>query len=163
LSATAVPVAPPLLRRMACWLYEGVLLFAALLIATLVFSVAGQMRSGIDSLRPLLIGFLAVVAGVYFTWFWSKGQTLPMRTWRIRMVDRHGRNVTQARALLRFATALLWFAPGVAVLQTRAHFTLAEAGVLFGGWIVFWALLSRFHPERQFWHDAMAGTRLVPA
>jgi hypothetical protein len=24
-----------------------------------------------------------------------------------------------------------------------------------------WALLSRFHPQRQFWHDALAGTRLV--
>jgi len=29
------------------------------------------------------------------------------------------------------------------------------------GWILIWALLSRFHPERQFWHDALAGTRLV--
>jgi hypothetical protein len=26
-----------------------------------------------------------------------------------------------------------------------------------------WALLSRFHPQRQFWHDAWAGTRLVDA
>jgi hypothetical protein len=24
-------------------------------------------------------------------------------------------------------------------------------------------LLSRFHPQRQFWHDALAGTRLVPS
>jgi hypothetical protein len=24
-------------------------------------------------------------------------------------------------------------------------------------------LLSRFHPERQFWHDVLAGTRLVPS
>jgi hypothetical protein len=29
------------------------------------------------------------------------------------------------------------------------------------GWIVFWALLSRLHPQRQFWHDVLAGTRLV--
>jgi len=28
-------------------------------------------------------------------------------------------------------------------------------------WCVFWALLSRFHPQGQFWHDALAGTRLV--
>lgn len=146
---------------MTCWLYEGILLFAALLIATLVFSVAGQMRSAVDGLRPLLISFLAMVAAVYFSWFWSKGQTLPMRTWRIRMVDRQGQRVTQARALLRFVTATLWFVPGVAVLQARPHFSLPEAGVLFGGWILFWALLSRLHPEGQFWHDAMAGTRLV--
>ena len=29
--------------------------------------------------------------------------------------------------------------------------------------VLFYALLSRFHPQRQFWHDAWAGTRLVDA
>jgi hypothetical protein len=31
------------------------------------------------------------------------------------------------------------------------------------GWVAVWALLSRLHPQRQFWHDALAGTRLVSA
>jgi uncharacterized RDD family membrane protein YckC len=155
--------APGLARRMACWLYEGILLFASMLIATLVFSVAGQMKSGVDPLRPLLIGFLGIVAAVYFTWFWSHGQTLPMRTWGIRMVDRHGRPLTQLRAFLRFLCSSLWFAPVIAVLQGWPHFTLPQAGVLAAGWIGFWALASRLHPQRQFWHDAMAGTRLVNA
>ena len=96
MNAAAPLTAPSLWRRMACWLYEGFLLFATLLIATLLFSVVGQMRSGIDSLRPLLITFLAIVGGMYCSWFWSKGQTLPMRVWHIRMVDRLGRPVTQA-------------------------------------------------------------------
>lgn len=148
---------------MACWLYEGILLFAALLIATLVFSVIAQMRSGVAVQRPLLIAFLFVVAGLYCSWFWSKGQTLPMRAWHIRIVDRFGRPVTQGRALLRYVYCSLWFAPVIAVLQSWPHFTLQQASVLFAGWIAFWALLSRLHPERQFWHDAMAGTRLVPA
>lgn len=148
---------------MACWLYEAILVFAALLVATLVFSIAGQMRSAVHDLRPLLIAFLGVVAAVYFSWFWSRGQTLPMRTWNIRLVDRHGRAVTQGRALLRFVYATLWFAPVVAVLAGRDHFNLREAGVLAAGWIAFWALASRLHPQRQFWHDALAGTRLVPA
>lgn len=156
-------VAPGLARRMACWLYEGFLLFAALLIATLVFSVATQMRSGIASSRPLLVAFLLAVAGVYFSWFWSKGQTLPMRVWRIRMVDRHGAPVSQGRAFLRYVYCSLWFAPVIAVLQAMPKFTLHEAGILFFGWVAVWATLSRFHPQRQFWHDAMAGTRLVDA
>ena len=29
------------------------------------------------------------------------------------------------------------------------------------GWVAVWALLSRFHPLQQFWHDAWAGTRLI--
>ena len=36
-----------------------------------------------------------------------------------------------------------------------------EVLVLTLGWIAIWAVLSRFHPERQFWHDALAGTRLI--
>ncbi|HON30343.1 MAG TPA: RDD family protein, partial [Ottowia sp.] len=36
-----------------------------------------------------------------------------------------------------------------------------EITVLMFGWIVVWALLSRFHREQQFWHDAWAGTRLI--
>lgn len=154
--------APPLARRMACWLYEGILLFAVLLIATLVFSITGQMRSGIDSLRPVLTAFLLAVAGVYCAWFWTRGQTLPMRTWRIRVVDRLGRPVARGRAVLRFVYSWLWFIPPIAALQSR-QFTLGEAAVIFLGWTAFWALLSRLHPQRQFWHDALAGTRLVDA
>jgi hypothetical protein len=29
------------------------------------------------------------------------------------------------------------------------------------GWVACWAVISRFQREGQFWHDAMAGTRLV--
>jgi hypothetical protein len=36
-------------------------------------------------------------------------------------------------------------------------------GLLCFVWVLIWALLSRFHPQRQFWHDAWAGTRLVSA
>jgi hypothetical protein len=28
-------------------------------------------------------------------------------------------------------------------------------------WALGWALSSRFHPQQQFWHDALAGTRLI--
>jgi hypothetical protein len=38
-----------------------------------------------------------------------------------------------------------------------------EMLVVILGWVALWALLSRFHPQRQFWHDALAGTRLVPS
>jgi hypothetical protein len=29
------------------------------------------------------------------------------------------------------------------------------------GWVAVWALLSRIHPQRQFLHDVLAGTRLI--
>jgi uncharacterized RDD family membrane protein YckC len=160
LTASDPLAAPSLRRRMACWLYEGLLLFAAALIATLLFSVAIQMRSGIDPRRWLLQLFLLAVFAVYFGYFWSKGQTLAMKTWRIGIVDRHGRPLTQGRALLRFVYCAIWAAPPLAALASR-RFTLPELGVIFFGWVAVWALLSRFHPQRQFWHDAWADTRLI--
>ena len=44
-----------------------------------------------------------------------------------------------------------------------APFTLSggEVSVLMTGWVLVWALLSRFQREQQFWHDVLAGTRLI--
>jgi hypothetical protein len=38
---------------------------------------------------------------------------------------------------------------------------VGEIVVVVLGWVAVWAVLSRFHPERQFLHDALAGTRLI--
>lgn len=158
----ADPIAPPLARRMACWLYEGMLLFAVVFVAGWLFSTLGQMRDSMDARRPLLQAFLFVVFGIYFTVFWTRGQTLAMKTWGIRIVDRTGRPPGQWRALVRYACSWIWFLPPLAVLAPF-HLRGPEILVLWLGWVAVWALASRFHPQRQFWHDALAGTRLVPA
>ncbi len=146
---------------MACWLYEGMLMFGVVFIAGYLFGTLSQTRNAMDN-RHALQAFLFVVFGIYFTWFWAKGQTLAMKTWDIRVVDQFGRPVTQARALLRYFLSWLWFLP---VLAAQAPFKLSggESALITIGWVAIWALLSRFHPQRQFWHDAWAGTRLVPS
>jgi uncharacterized RDD family membrane protein YckC len=151
--------APGLWRRMACWLYEGLLLFGVVFIAGYLFSALTQTRHALEN-RHAQQAFLFVVLGIYFTWFWAKGQTLAMKTWHIRVVDAQGRPLTQRRALLRYVLSWLWFLPPLAAL---APFELSgtESAVLVLGWVAVWALLSRFHPQQQFWHDALAGTRLV--
>lgn len=146
---------------MACWLYEGMLMFGVVFIAGYLFSTLSQTRNAMDN-RHALQAFLFVVFGIYFTWFWAKGQTLAMKTWNIRVVDRFGRPLTQARALLRYVLSWLWFLPALAA---QAPFKLSggESAVVTVGWVAIWALLSRFQPQRQFWHDVLAGTRLVPS
>ena len=87
---------PSLRRRMACWLYEGLLLFGVVFISGYLFSTLSQTRHALDN-RHGLQAFIFLVFGVYFTWFWHKGQTLAMKTWHIRIVDAQGRALTQKR------------------------------------------------------------------
>jgi uncharacterized RDD family membrane protein YckC len=100
------------------------------------------------------------VFGVYFVWFWHKGQTLAMKTWHIRVVDAAGQPISQLRALARYALSWLWFVPPLAAM-VPFKLSGAEMAVIVMGWVVFYALLSRLHPQRQFVHDALAGTRLI--
>jgi uncharacterized RDD family membrane protein YckC len=144
---------------MASWLYDGMLMFGVVFIAGYLFGTLSQTRNAMDNRHPLQ-AFLFVVFGIYFVWLWSKGQTLAMKTWDIKVVDQLGQPITQSRAFLRYLLSWLWFLPPLVAV---APFNLSgpETVVIVLGWIVVWAVLSRFHPKQQFWHDAMAGTRLV--
>ena len=144
---------------MACWIYEGMLLFGVVFIAGYLFSTLSQTRNALDN-RHALQAFIFLVFGIYFVWFWSKGQTLAMKTWNIRLVNLQGEAVSQKRALLRYVLAWVWFLPPLLVLAPWEMNAL-ETIVIVVGWIMVWAILSRFHPDGQFWHDALAKTRLV--
>ncbi len=110
--------------------------------------------------RYALQAYVFLLLALYFTWFWVKGQTLAMKTWHIRVVDRRGLALTNPRALLRYVLSWLWFLPPLAV-GGRYALPGAELTVIVIGWVAIWAILSRFHPQRQYLHDAMAGTRLI--
>ena len=150
---------PTLKRRMACWLYEGMLLFGVVFIAGYLFGTLSQTRNAMDN-RHGLQAFLFLVFGIYFVWFWSKGQTLAMKTWHIRVVDLHGQALTQQRALVRYVLSWVWILPPLAVIWPL-KLSGGETSVLFLGWVAVWAVLSRFQRDGQFWHDVWAGTRLV--
>ena len=150
---------PSLRRRLACWLYEGLLMFGVVFLSGYLFGTLSQTRNALDN-RHALQAFLFVIFGIYFVWFWSKGQTLAMKTWDIRLVDRHNAPVSQKRALARYCLSWIWFLPPLLAVSPY-DLTGPEITVLLTGWVLVWALLSRFHPDRQFWHDAWAGTRLV--
>lgn len=144
---------------MACWTYEGLLMFGVVFLATYLFSSLSQTRNAMDN-RNALQAFLFVVFGIYFVWFWAKGQTLAMKTWDIRVVDTQGQLITQKRALLRYALSWLWFLPPLGV-SWLLGLPAKESAVIALGWVAVWAVLARFHPHKQFWHDALAGTQLI--
>ena len=153
--------APSLRRRMACFLYEGVLLFGVLMMAGYLYSSLTQQRNALAG-RHGLQAFLFVVLGIYFVWFWSRGgQTVAMKAWHLRLVTERGDAVSQPRALARYALAWLWFMPALATLYlAEIHSPVVIWSVLLVG-VLAYAGLSRLHPQRQFWHDAACGTRLV--
>ena len=79
----------------------------------------------------------STVAAAYFVWQWRRGgQTLAMKTWRLRLVTRDGAPLTLRHAASRFVFAV----PG-ALLLGRGF---------------LWALVDR---EGQFLHDRLAGTQ----
>jgi uncharacterized RDD family membrane protein YckC len=156
---------PSLRRRMACFVYEGMILFGIGLIpgaiGALFFALTGQQHplQSESALRAITF----VIYAVYFTWFWSvRGQTLPMQTWHIRVVTTTGKPLTQGRALLRFIASCAWFAPAT-LLASVNGWTRWQALAAVAVGVVAYAQLALLHPQRQFWHDALCGTRLVQA
>ncbi|MCX7234220.1 MAG: RDD family protein, partial [Burkholderiales bacterium] len=111
---------------MACWAYEGMLLFGVLFIAGYLFGTLTQTRNAMDN-RHGLQAFLFLIFGIYFVWLWSKGQTLAMKTWNIRLVDVQGRPVSQARALLRYLLSWIWLLPSLSLVWL---FGLPTAGLV---------------------------------
>lgn len=140
MTGSRFPRAPSISRRLASALYESLLLVALVFMATWPFiALFGDSTQGWR--RHALQAWIVFVAGAYFVWFWTRGgQTLPMKTWNIRVVTADGAPLGTARAIHRYAIALLGF---------------AAVGLGF-----LWAL---FDPDRQFLHDRLAGTALVDA
>ncbi len=161
-TATGALPTPGLWRRLACFFYEGVLLFGVVMGAGFVYSLATQQTHALQG-RVGLVAFLFVVLGLYFTWFWSRsGQTLAMQTWHVRVVAADGLPVSRARALARYLASYLWFMPALLLLWVGdlTH-SRATIGLVLAGGVVAYALLTLLHPQRQYWHDALCGTRLV--
>lgn len=167
-AVAAAPVgsmAPSLARRMASLVYEGLILFGIGLIpgaiGALFTALTGHQHPLQSDTALRSITFL--IFGVYFTWFWSaRGQTLPMQTWRIRVVTDAGEALSQRRALLRYLASCAWFAPAALVAHLNG-WSGARGLAAIGVGIVIYALLALLHPRHQFWHDALCRTQLVDA
>jgi uncharacterized RDD family membrane protein YckC len=125
-------------RRIISMVYESLLLVALLLVAGFAYipifgSIQGPFQKAVFQL------YLLGVMMLYFMVFWKRGgQTLAMKTWRIRLVRLDGGPLSSAQCIVRFA--------------------LATVGLLCAGGGFLWALAD---PERQFLHDRLCKTRLI--
>jgi uncharacterized RDD family membrane protein YckC len=148
-------------RRMAAFVYEGVLLFGVVFVAGYLYAAVTQQRHALQGQTGLQI-FVFFVLAAYFITFWSRGgQTVAMRAWHVRLVKTGGDAVTPLRALARYLLAWLWFAPALIAAHVAGLRSAAQIFTLLIVGVIAYALLAFLHPQRQFLHDAVCGTRLV--
>lgn len=124
-------------RLLVSLFYEALLLVALLFAATFVFVLLfGEATQAPN--RYFLQVYLWMVGGSYFVWSWSRGRTLAMQAWKLRLVDMNGAPLSPAVAMRRYL--------------------LATIGLLAFGIGFLWVLLNR---EHRYLHDRLLGTRLV--
>lgn len=131
-------LAPGLWRRLAALAYDLLLLTAIVFVFTFVV-VAARGGTPVGPGTWWFTLSLMGIGGLFFIWFWTHGgQTLGMRAWQLRVLDRHGNALGWKVALRRYLAALVSALP---------------AGLGF-----WWAWLDR---DKLCWHDRWTGTRLI--
>ncbi|CUT18101.1 MULTISPECIES: RDD family protein [Candidatus Ichthyocystis] len=135
-------------RRFLSILYEMVFLFSILLFLAVFVTIfeyfVGFIPSRQHSVIVSLTGwhsflaqlFFLITTGFYYTYCWyMSGQTLAMKSWRIKLVCRDGHKLTKSR---------LW---------ARYFLVFALFPINF-----FWVF---FDKDRQFLHDRWCKTMLI--
>jgi len=126
-----------LLRRLGAISYDIILAFS------LAFFIVGAILIAFFDKQAqtdlLMFGVYLITVYFYFTWSWVKGkQTLGMKTWKFKIEQNNGENITQKQAFVRFILATLSF---------------AFIGLGF--------IYQLFNKDNLAWHDKHSNTRLI--
>lgn len=139
--------AAPIWRRLAALLYDSFILLAISFLygaaATFVGSIAGWHRADYQPMFQhwvFTLGWVLVLA-VFYIWFWHKsGQTIGMRTWRLKLVD--GRDPT--------------ITPNWRLCTLRA--VVAPPLIISGGIGYWYGLLDK---QKRCLHDRCSHTHVI--
>lgn len=146
---------PTLLRRLSAIIYDGFLMLAVLFVASApLLLMSGNTQHTVNNydimveLQPFFHSdaelwayraYLLAVMMLFFTGFWyTRGQTLGMRAWRLRLQSLSGNAVTFQQCLVRWLAAWLSF------------------GCLGLGYLWVWV-----DKDRLSWHDRLSHTQMV--
>jgi len=96
-----------LLRRVAAFLYDCLLLLAIYFVVT---AVAITFNDG-HAVQHFAYKFLLYVTGfLFFDWFWMHGgQTLGMRAWKIKLRSINNTPLTHVQCLQRYLLGTIFF------------------------------------------------------
>jgi len=130
-----------LLRRLMAIFYDLFLLTAILFLATALVNATNHGEAIDQStlytmILRLLLGALIVS---YFSWFWIHGgQTLGMKTWKVKLINNDSQVINWKQALTREITAVISW--------------------LFLGLGFIWSI---FDKQNRCWHDIISNTSLI--
>lgn len=157
---TEFPV-PALRRRLAAFLYEGVLMFGLVMLVGLLYGGITQQRHALRGSLGLQVALFLVI-GAYFLFFWTRnGQTLAMKTWHIQLLNAQGQAISQRQGVARYLLSWLWFLPALVGAHLAQLSSTSSIMTVLGVGMLAYATLSLALPGQQFLHDVLCNTRLV--
>jgi len=128
---------PSLLRHFAAMFYDTFLLLTILLLAGFI-AVALNGGQAIGQGNPFFFLYLLAVSFLFYGWFWTHGgQTLGMRSWKIRLISYDNNEITWQQAIIRFSVSIISWLP---------------AGLGF-----WWQYLGK---DKRSWPDLISNTKL---
>ena len=126
-----------LFRRLASIFYDGVLVIAIVIITSLPFYSFNVEESFLLKLTMQLYFYLIIQ--YFFVWFWvNSTATLGMKSWKIKIVDINGNNISYKKAIVRFNASIL---------------SISIFGLGF--------LISLFRKDKKCLHDIISRTQLI--
>tara|TARA_B100001287_G_scaffold89300_1_gene74830 strand:- start:6 stop:407 length:402 start_codon:yes stop_codon:yes gene_type:complete len=126
-----------LFRRLASIFYDGVLVVAIVIITSLPFYSFNVEESFLLKLTMQLYFYLIIQ--YFFVWFWvNSTATLGMKSWKIKIVDINGNNISYKKAIVRFNASIL---------------SISIFGLGF--------LISLFRKDKKCLHDIISRTQLI--
>jgi uncharacterized RDD family membrane protein YckC len=136
------PAFTGLMRRLMVVSYDLFLLIAILFIATAVFNALNHGKA-IDPSNPYYFFYvfcLLAISFFYYGWFWTRGgQTLGMKTWKIKLQScNQTHNVSWQQ------------------VSIRAFVALVSAGIFGLGFA--WSLIDK---KKRTWHDIASKTEII--
>lgn len=157
-------LAASLWRRMAAMVYDSLLMFALLMVVgatTLPFT----SWLGINRDNIIFKFYLFAAIYLFLGWFWTHGgQTLGMRAWKIRLVQRDGRPVSWRLAFFYYLVSLpMWgflifaIAVNAGMIPTPAILVHAPHWVLYSLTLI-WFVVDHL-PNN--WREKVSGLRMV--
>lgn len=105
--------------------------------------------------NPIYLFFTWILVPIaFFGWFWTRGgQTLSMRSWKIRIENLDGSNISWLQTILRLSPLLLTL-----IVCYILNINTLVTAICVGSICMLWSLIDK---HGQGLNDLIAGTRMI--